>query len=47
MKDGLGKKPWVVPVLEKIEMVDTACQNMMGKNMIAAEHGNCGSGPGS
>ena len=45
---GCGKKQWVVPVLEKIEMADTACVNAMGmKNNAIPESGQCGSGPGS
>jgi hypothetical protein len=42
------KKRWVTPVLEKVEMADTACVNAMSmKNNEPSESGNCGSGPGS
>ena len=48
MMRGCGKKQWVAPVLEKIEMADTACPNAMSaKNNPVTESGQCGSGLGS
>ena len=45
-----GKKQWVVPVLEKIEMANTrlvicgAQSNPLPKNNPGPEQGNCGAG---
>ncbi len=45
---GCGKKQWVVPVLEKIEMADThgalGCAEGHKKNNPGEEKGMCGQG---
>jgi hypothetical protein len=50
MVHGCGKKQWVVPVLEKIEMANTqGCPSTGGqdKQNTTAESGKCGQGMGS
>lgn len=51
MVHGCGKKQWVAPVLEKIEMSKTAilcpATGSFDKQNAADETGKCGHGPAS